>query len=319
MDATYRGVPALVLGGSGFIGAWTARALHASGGVVTVAGRDPGRVARALGTAMADVRVILADLGSPAAVDQIIDAAAPAVVFNLAGYGVDRSERDPELMERLNARLVERLCARLASVPDHGWAGLRLVHAGSALEYGRVGGPIRETGAANPMTDYGRTKLQGTRALEACCRASGLRAVVARLFTVYGSGEHPDRLLPAIMQTARTRARLALTTGRQRRSFTYVEDVAAGLLRLGAGAAAPGAIVNLAADRLASVREFAETAARVLGIDAALLDFGALPDREDEMWHGDVDVTRLHALTAWSPPTSIADGVRRTWELSHVA
>ena len=314
--AAYQGVRALVLGASGFIGAWTVRALLARGAAVTAVARNSNRAATVAGSFGRDVRVIVADLADPEAPERLIDATGPSVVFNLAGYGVDRSERNPELMALLNARLVETLCARLAAEPDRGWEGSRLVHAGSALEYGRLEGALDETVAADPTTDYGRTKLEGTRAIESCCAATGLRGVVARLFTVYGPGEHSDRLLPSLMQTARTGRRLALTSGRQQRSFTYVEDVAEGLLRLGISAVSPGSVVNLATGRVSSVREFAETAAAVLGIDPLLLDFGALPDREDEMWHGEVDVTRLWTLTSWYPPTAIADGIRRTWELA---
>ncbi len=318
IDAAYRGVPALVLGGAGFIGAWTVRALLAREAAVTVTARDAARAMAVLGAVGREVRVIITDLGRPGAASQLIDAARPVVVFNLAGYGVDRSERSPDLMAGLNARLVGELCERLAAEPDSGWGGLRLVHAGSAAEYGRLDVPIREAGAVDPTTDYGRTKLQGTRFVEACCATSGLPAVVARLFTVYGPGEHSGRLLPALMQTAQTGSRLGLTSGGQRRNFTYVEDVAEGLVRLGRCNPGAGQIVNLATDRSSSVREFAETAAAVLGFDAALLDFGALRDRDDEMWHGNVDVTRLRNLTAWVPSTTIADGIRRSWEFRDV-
>lgn len=317
IDVAYRGVPALVLGASGFIGAWTVRALRARGAAVTVAVRDAARAAAALGEAVRDVRVIVADLGRSGAAGQLVDTARPAVVFNLAGYGVDRSERDPALMAALNARLVGELCARIGAEPDHGWAGLRLVHAGSALEYGRVEGRLRETTQVNPTTDYGRTKLQGTRFVQAWGADSGLRAVVARLFTVFGPGEQSGRLLPELVRTARTGVPLGLTGGRQRRSFTYVEDVAEGLLRLGVCAVSPGEVVNLATGRLHSVREFAETAAAILGMDGALLDFGALPDRDDEMWHGEVDVTRLLDLTSWLPPTPLDEGIRRSWEFDN--
>ena len=43
IDVAYRSASALVLGGSGFIGAWTARALHARGAIVAVAARDAER------------------------------------------------------------------------------------------------------------------------------------------------------------------------------------------------------------------------------------------------------------------------------------
>jgi UDP-glucose 4-epimerase len=313
----YRGVPALVLGGSGFIGAWTARALAGCGAVVTVAARDPARAAAVLGAVRGDIHVVAADLASPSAVEGLIDTARPAIVFNLAGYGVDASERDPRVMAALNAGMVEALCARMQAPPDDGWGGARLVQAGSALEYGPQRGTLREDLPVNPTTEYGRTKLRATRAVE--LGGSSLRGVVARLFTVYGPGEHPHRLLPALMRTARAGTRLALTSGRQPRDFTYVEDVAEGLLRLGVSQAPPGTIVNLATGRLATVREFAETAVGVIGFDPSLLDFGVLPEREEEMWHGEVDVSRLRGLTSWTPPTSLAAGIRRTWELRDAA
>ncbi len=313
IDLAYRRVPTLVLGASGFIGAWTARALLARGADVTAVGRDPARLAAAMGSAASQVRTLTADLGRPGAVAELMAAAAPAITFNLAGYGVDRSERDPHLMDALNARLVADLCERLAAAPGGDWRGLSLVHAGSALEYGRIEGPLDEAVEPRPVSDYGRTKLAGTRHVQQA-GATGVRAVVSRLFTVYGPGEHAGRLLPSLLDTARTGAPLALTSGRQRRDFTYVADAVEGLLRLGASGARPGEVVNVATGRLTPVREFAETAARVIRFDPGLLAFGTRPDLDDEMWHGDVDVSRLRRLTSWSPATSIADGIRQSWE-----
>jgi nucleoside-diphosphate-sugar epimerase len=316
IDTAYRGVPALVLGGTGFIGAWTARVLHRRGAHVTVTARDPARVHAALGELARQVEIVVADLEVPDSVARVVESATPAVVFNLAGYGVDRTERDPAHMSALNANLVAELCRSLAHEPHPGWSGARLVHVGSALEYGRLDPqrPLVEAAEVNPTTEYGRTKLRGTRLVERASVESGLRAVIARLFTVYGPGEHAGRLLPALMDTARTRTRLALTAGTQRRDFTYVEDAVEGLLRLGLDAGTPAQIVNVATGRLTTVREFAEIGAGVLGLDPALLDFGALPDRDDEMWQGEVDVSRLRRLTSWTPSTSIAEGIRRSTE-----
>ena len=126
IDVAYRGVPALVLGGSGFIGAWTARALHARGATVTVVARDAEHASAALGPAARDARVIAIDLLRSGALAELMDAVQPTIVFNLVGYGVDQSERDPELMVALNARMVEHLCAVLTARTVVGWAGQRL-------------------------------------------------------------------------------------------------------------------------------------------------------------------------------------------------
>jgi len=316
--ASYRNLPVLVLGASGFIGACTARALYARGASVIVTARDADRVAKALGPISSCVRTVIADLAERGAAARLIDDTAPALVFNLAGYGVDRSEQALPLMAAINTRMVAELCTHMAGRPTGTWSGVKLVHAGSALEYGRIDGPLHETAEPHPTTAYGRTKLEGTLAVQACYKVSGFEAVVARLFTVYGPGDYPDKLLPALLRTASSGMPLRLSSGRQRRNFVYVEDVVEGLLRLAACRASAGQIVNLATDHLTSVRDFAETAADVLGIDRALLHFGALPDRDDEMWHDSVDVSRLRSLTSWLPPTSIAEGIRRSRESADV-
>jgi nucleoside-diphosphate-sugar epimerase len=220
-------------------------------------------------------------------------------------------------MRRLNTQVVEDLCVSLSDTDDRGWAGARLVHVGSALEYGRIGGPIHEHCEPAPTTEYGRTKLAATRQVQSHAVAARLPAVVARLFTVYGPGEHSDRLLPSLLRAARVGGRVALSQGRQRRDFTYVEDAVEGLLRLAMCHRPAGEIVNVATGVLVPVREFAVAAAAVLGIPEDRLDFGALPDLPEEMWQGSVDVTRLRTLTGWVPATMVADGVRRSWEFEH--
>ena len=46
------------------------------------------------------------------------------------------------------------------------------------------------------------SKLAGTKKLNEYCEAYQLAGLTARLFTVYGQGEHPGRLLPSLMDAA---------------------------------------------------------------------------------------------------------------------
>jgi nucleoside-diphosphate-sugar epimerase len=121
-------------------------------------------------------------------------------------------------------------------------------------------------------------------------------------------------LLPSLIEAARTGQTIRLTDGRQRRDFTYVADVAEGLLRLGMSSAEPGEIVNLATGRLIAVRQFVEQAAHILNISEERLLFGALPTRPEEMNHSPVAIDRLRRLTGWTPPTGIQDGIRGAWD-----
>jgi nucleoside-diphosphate-sugar epimerase len=309
----YEGVPVLVLGAGGFIGRWVSRALTESGASCTLVVRDDDAatpILRQYGAA-GDVRRV--DLGDARATSDLVRELAPAVTFNLAGYGVDPSERDPGQAARMNADLPRVLAESLASGAQSlpGWVGQRLVHAGSALEYGASEDVAEETDPL-PTDLYGRTKLAGTMALDEIRRTRGLPALTARLFTVFGPGEHPGRLMPAILRAACSETVVPLTEGHQTRDFTYVEDVAAGLLRLGCVPGADTGVVNLATGRLTTVREFIETSARLLQIPPERLDFGALPTRPEEMFHAPVPVGRLERLIRWLPETDVARGIERT-------
>jgi nucleoside-diphosphate-sugar epimerase len=311
--ASFAGARILVLGAAGFIGRWVARALTRRGADLLLVVRDAQAAASVFDRWEATGAIVESSLQDARILTDLVRDLAPQVTFNLVGYGIDPAERDEEEARWVNVDLARALAEAVADARRPAWSGLDLVHVGSALEYGRAGGDLREDTVPQPTTLYGSTKLAGTLAVDEVTRARGLRAVTARLFTVYGPGEHRGRLLPSLLDAARRHAPIDLSAGTQLRDFTYVEDVAAGLLRLAALSATPN-VVNLATGSLTTVREFVEAAGRVLRMPADHLRFGVLPTRSDEMAHEPVNVGRLREITAWTPPTTIADGVRRTWE-----
>jgi nucleoside-diphosphate-sugar epimerase len=297
-----------VFGASGFLGRWVARRLSRTGAEIHLALRDPDR-----GPALGELHRV--DASDEAEVSRLIARVEPAVVFNLAGYGVGRDQRDERTSTLLNAKLPGWIARALASTRDRGWTGVRLVHAGSGLEYGSAGGDLRETAECRPATVYGRTKLEGTQAVARIAPGeggrAGLRAVVARIFTVYGAGERPGRLLPSLLAVAEGGGDVPLGPGTQRRDFVFAEDAAEALVRLALADARPGEIVNLATGRLSSVREFALEAARILGLDERRLRFGALPSYPEEMDHDPVNVARLRELLGGSPDPDLRAGLER--------
>jgi nucleoside-diphosphate-sugar epimerase len=303
--AVYRGSRVLVSGAAGFIGRWVARLLSQKGANLTAVVRDRDAFSDIAAQWSIEADIVVVDLLNPEEVDRAIDEVSPDIVFNLAGYGVDRSERDLAVMSRMNHALVGQLAQRLSRAQSHSWRGRRLVHAGSALELGLVDGVVREDTTPMPHTEYGSTKLAGSLQLQAVCAETNLDAVTARAFTVFGAGEHRSRLLPTLQRSARDGSAVRLSTGLQRRDFSYVEDVAAGLLRLGISNGVPGEIVNLASGSLTTVREFAERAAHVLGIPPVRLEFGAEPVRADEMRITGVNIQRLVELTGWAPEADL--------------
>lgn len=312
----YEGVKVLVLGATGFIGRWVARNLCAANATVFLTARDKMTARKIFADYSIEGEVYEQDLLDEIGVHKMIRQIRPAIIFNLAGYGIDRTETSEVLAYRINAQLLETLCAAAAAARDSGWEGQNIVHVGTAMEYGSVSGDLAESSEPHPTTLYGKSKLAGTQILTQCCQKYRLKGLTARLFAVYGAGEASVRLLPTLIEASRTRETIELTAGLHERDFIYVEDAAEGLLRLGLSLAKAGEIVNLATGVLSSIRHFTETAAGEMGIPDERLKFGAIPTRPEEMKHKPVTIARLHKLTGWSPPTTIVEGVRKTMSFS---
>ena len=309
----YAGRRVLVLGAAGFIGRWVARKLSEVRADLCLAVRDRAAAETVFSSYQISGEITVVDVERSRDVAELIAHVKPCITFNLAGYGVDPAETDEQRLHRVNTELPEILARSAFTAGDASWKGHHVVHAGSALEYGLAEGRITERTMTRPTTAYGKSKLAGTLRLSRDLEEMGTaRGLTARLFTVYGPGEHNGRLLPSLLDAARSGNSLPLTAGHQLRDFTYVEDVADGLLRLGASEPIPGTVVNVATGVMTSVHDFVGIAAQVLSIQPEQLGFGSLPTRDDEMQATAIDVSLLRQTTGWIPQIDIAKGIERT-------
>jgi UDP-glucose 4-epimerase len=306
-----------VTGATGFIGRRVARRLVDEGAKVAIVVRAKKRLDPHLA---AQARVLNHDLTHAGGFASAIAESRPSIVFNLAAYGVSKTEKDDVTAHRVNMLAVGEAIEGIAMITGDAWAGARLVQAGTALEYGSIEEPLDENAQPLPTTTYGQTKLAATTIIQYARDEVRFPSVTARLFTVFGPGEREGRLFPTLLAAARGTGRIPLSDGTQSRDWTYVEDAATALLRLGLVPRdhlvsglypfdAPA--INLASGNLTSVREFVLAAAKELGIDPGRLGFGDLPQLPTEMGHGPVPVCRLQAALGWLPPADPADGLAR--------
>ena len=146
----------------------------------------------------------------------------------------------------------------------------------------------------------------------ALANSSGTSFRLLRLFKVYGAGEAPHRLLPALVSGLQRRERVAMSAGTQVLDFVHVDDVVEAMLRAEAHCREKRGVAtwNVATGRGHSVREFAESVARAMDADVSLLGFGAIDMRkDDEPWLvGSPDL--LRSELGWQPSMGLQDGVR---------
>jgi dTDP-4-dehydrorhamnose reductase len=197
---------------------------------------------------------------------RLLDATRPTVVVNCAGFtNVEACEEDPERALAINARAAGALAAASAS------AGARSVYLSTEYVFDGVGGPYGEDDAPHPISVYGRSKLEGERAV----LAADPRALVVRTTVVYGPEERGKNFAYQVAGALEEGRRIRVPSD-QVSSPTYCRDLAAAILALvdlgGKG------IVNVVGPERLSRIAFGRRLAACLGGDANLLTSVATAD-----------------------------------------
>jgi dTDP-glucose 4,6-dehydratase len=176
------------------------------------------------------------------------------------------------------------------------------VHPQPETYWGRVN-PI------GPRGVYDEAKRFAEAITMAYRNVHGLNTQIVRIFNTYGPRMRLDdgRALPAFLDAAERGAELLVHgTGQQTRSFSYVEDTVAGILRvLEAGDGKP---VNVGATGEMTILAFAQLLLELTGRRGTIRHVEAM---QDDPQRREPDLTRAKAL-GWAPRVPLREGLRRT-------
>jgi UDP-glucuronate decarboxylase len=142
-------------------------------------------------------------------------------------------------------------------------------------------------------------------------RQHKLQIKVARIFNTYGPRMHPadGRVVSNfIVQALRGEPITIYGSGKQTRSFCYVDDLVEGFLRLMAADNITGP-VNLGNPSEFTMIELADVVRELLGSSAAI-EFHPLP--QDDPRQRQPDITQARAALGWEPRISLREGIKKT-------
>jgi len=163
-----------------------------------------GQVGRELQGPLAAIGDLLAvdrtsgDLERPDDLAALVRRERPDVIVNAAAYtAVDKAESEPEKAGLVNAAAVAVLAGAAADL------GATLVHYSTDYVFdGTKAGRYVESDRPNPLSVYGRTKLEGEQAVA----ASGCRHWIFRTTWVYAA--HGHNFVRTMLRLARERDEL---------------------------------------------------------------------------------------------------------------
>jgi GDP-L-fucose synthase len=210
----------------------------------------------------------------------------------------------------------------------------RLLFLGSSCIYPALAPqPMREdallTGPLETTNEpYAIAKIAGIKLCESFNRQFGRDYRSVMPTNLYGPGDnfHPENshVIPALLRRfheARVAGDEAVTvwgSGRPRREFMYVDDMAAASVHvMNIEPGVYGSVtqpmlthINVGTGADCTIAELAETVARVVGYDGEIVFDASRPDGPPRKL---LDVSRLHDL-GWNASISLEDGLRDTYD-----
>jgi UDP-glucuronate decarboxylase len=305
----------VVAGGAGFLGSHLCDALLAEGmQVVCVDSFLTGRrqnIAHLAGDPRFEV--VQADIVDPLPTSLLRLAPRIDAVFNLAcAASPPHYQADPE-HTMLTCVVGTRQLLRLAEA-----AGARFLQASTSEVYGDPEVHPQHEGYRGCVNPIGPRACydEGKRAAEALIfdylRAGRVEARVARIFNTYGPRMRADdgRVVSNVITQALAGEDITIYgDGSQTRSFCFVEDLIAGLVKLCALRERPPGPVNLGNPEELRVLDLVQRVIAMTGSASAVVR-RPLPVDDPLRRRPDIALAR-HAL-GWSPRTSLETGLKAT-------
>lgn len=202
----------------------------------------------------------------------------------------------------------------------------RFVFSGSQAEYGVCQTVMKEDMDCHPISEYGRAKVEFGRRAHDICHVWETRDhyrmeyIHARIFSVYGPGDHPWSLVNTCLDTFLKGGRMELGACTQQWNYLYIEDLVKGLLTLAFSdkAALGKGIYNLAGSRewTRPLKQYVEAMYQQCGGKGSCM-YGQLPPNAEGPANLIPDISKIQERTGWKPEISFEEGIKRMLEIKN--
>ncbi|HEY5048801.1 MAG TPA: NAD(P)-dependent oxidoreductase [Rhizomicrobium sp.] len=284
----------LVTGASGLIGRHVAEALAQRGFEVHGCSRAPARTPA--------ISMHQCDLLDSRATELLLREIRPDTIVHCAWVTTHGTYwQSPQNLEWLSAGVLLLRAARDAGMS-------RFVGVGSCAEYEAAGDMARHESRSPiaPTTLYGSAKDALRLAAEKTAAEQGFQYAWARVFMLYGAGEHPDRFIASLARAIVSGQPALMSSGTIVRDYLDARDVGTAIAMLAASPLA--GVVNIASGHGITLRAVGEKLAKIAGRPDLLVP-GALPPRAGEPQTLVADVGRLRDELGFRPSIALDRGL----------
>uniref|UniRef100_A0A914PK43 NAD(P)-binding domain-containing protein n=1 Tax=Panagrolaimus davidi TaxID=227884 RepID=A0A914PK43_9BILA len=313
----------LITGGCGFIGANFVNFIHFAWPNCNFVNIDKLILNSDVNYVCEEVRnspryeIVLADIRNRDVISRVLNSKSIDTIIHFAADCTStRCYNEPcEALENNVIAYVQFLEA----VKDYGKIE-KFVHISTDEVYGDSGMgsdeiPKSEAELMYPGNPYAATKAAGEAYAHLYQQAFGIPITLLRINNIYGPQQWDVKLVPRFIDVARKQQKFTVQgTGKQLRSWLYVDDAADGI-RLAAEKGKVGETYNLGTYYEKNVLELAESVQaevdKQLNRPPSKVEFISIPDRPYNDMRYLIDITKAKKELGWEPKISFEDGLAR--------
>lgn len=202
--------------------------------------------------------------------------------------------------------------ASVVTAAIHNGVG-RFIYCSSMARYGNHRVPFTEEMVPRPQDPYGIAKYAGELLLERLAEVHGMEHVIAVPHNIIGPGQRyddPYRNVAAIMINRMLQGKQPIIygDGRQKRCFSYIEDVIDPLEALAFRRNVVGEVINIGPDEeFITILQLARTIADLLDFDLKPIH---LPPRPQEVRFANCSADKARRLLGYRTRFTLEEGLR---------
>jgi dTDP-glucose 4,6-dehydratase len=243
------------------------------------------------------IDIFAGDIRDPHGVDKAVEK--QEVILNLAALiAIPYSYHSPDTYIDTNIKGTLNI---LQAARRHGVK--RVVQTSTSEVYGTAQYiPIDEVHPLHPQSPYAATKVGADQLALSFHASFDVPVGILRPFNTYGPRQSARAVIPTIISQLANKSKVKLGSLSPTRDFSFVQDTANGFLAAAQSDAIVGQTINLGSGFEISIKETAETIAKLMNAKLELVD------DEQRVRPENSEVERLHAsiekaktLLGWQP------------------
>ena len=243
------------------------------------------------------IDIFAGDIRDPHGVDKAVEK--QEVILNLAALiAIPYSYHSPDTYLDTNIKGTLNI---LQAARRHGVK--RVVQTSTSEVYGTAQYiPIDEAHPLHPQSPYAATKVGADQLALSFHASFDVPVGILRPFNTYGPRQSARAVIPTIISQLANKSKVKLGSLSPTRDFSFVQDTANGFLAAALSDAIVGQTINLGSGFEISIKETAETIAKLMNTKLELVD------DEQRVRPENSEVERLHAsiekaktLLGWQP------------------